>query len=136
MRLTGRLSGSGLTLQPSGGLTLTIEDNEPEPKVTLVLTPDSIREDDGETTVTATLDSPSTEVTTITVTATPVAPAVAGDFRLIGTTLTIPPGATESTESVTIEAVDNDCRGAEQAGDGIGHGGERPSGSAIRRTGR
>ena len=108
VRLTGRLSGSGLTLQPSGGLTLTIEDNEPEPKVTLVLTPDSIREDDGETTVTATLDSPSTEETTITVTATPVAPAVAGDFRLIGTTLTIPPGETESTGTVTIEAVGNE----------------------------
>ena len=105
----GSLSGSGLTLvQPSGGLTVTIEDNEPEPKVTLVLTPDSIREDGGETTVTATLDSPSTEETTITVTATPVAPAVAGDFQLNGATLTIPPGATESTGSVTIEAVNND----------------------------
>ena len=109
VRLTGRLSGSGLSLvQPPGGLTVTIEDNEPEPKATLVLTPDSIREDGGETTVTATLDIASPEVTTIAVTATPVAPAVAGDFRLIGTTLTIPPGATESTDTVTIEAVDND----------------------------
>ena len=108
VRVTGSLSGSGLTLQPSGGLTVTIEDNEPKPKVTLVLMPDSIREDGGETTVTATLDSPSTEVTTITVTATPVAPAVAGDFRLIGATLRIPPGMTESTGTATIEAVDND----------------------------
>ena len=109
VRLTGSLSGSGLRLvQPSGGLTVTIKDNEPEPKVTLVLTPDSIREDGGETTVTATLDSPSTEVTTITVTATPVSPAVEADFQLNGTTLTIPPGATESTGTVTIEAVDNE----------------------------
>ena len=63
VRLTGSLSAPGLSLvQPSGGLTVTIEDNEPEPKAALVLTPESIREDGGETTVTAVLDSPSTGV--------------------------------------------------------------------------
>ena len=108
VRLTGSLSGSALTLvQPQGGLTVTIEDNEPEPKVTLVLTPDSIREDGGSTEVTATLDSPSTAETTVTVMVEPVAPAVVGDFQLNGTTLTIPPGETESTGTVTIKAVDN-----------------------------
>ena len=106
--VTGSLSTPGLALEPAGGLTVTIEDNEPEPLVTLVLTPDSIREDGGATTVTATLDSPSTAVTTITVAASPVAPAVEGDFRLIGSQLTIPIGETGSTGSVTIEAVDNE----------------------------
>ena len=106
--VTGSLSTPGLALEPEGGLTVTIEDNEPEPLVTLVLTPDSIREDGGATTVTATLDSPSTAVTTITVAASPVAPAVEGDFRLIGSQLTISIGETASTGSVTIEAVDNE----------------------------
>ena len=109
VRVTGSLSVPGLSLeQPPGGLTLTIEDNEPEPQATLVLMPESIREDGGSAEVTATLDSPSTAATTITVTAAAVAPAVAGDFRLIGTTLTIPIGATESTGTVTIEAIDNE----------------------------
>ncbi len=109
VRVTGSLSVPGLSLeQPSGGLTVTIEDNEPEPQATLVLMPESIREDGGSTEVTATLDSPSTAETTVTVMVEPVAPAVVGDFRLIGTTLTIPVGATESTGSVTIEAVDNE----------------------------
>ena len=114
VRVSGSVSAAGI--EAPADATLTIQDDEtapvppvlPEPKATLVLTPESIREDGGSTTVTATLDSPSTAATTITVTATPVAPAVAGDFRQIGTTLTIPIGATESTGSVTIEAVDNE----------------------------
>ncbi len=114
VRVSGSVSPAGI--EAPADVTLTIQDEEtapvppvlPEPKATLALTPESIREDGGSTTVTATLDSPSTAATTITVTATPVAPAVAGDFRQIGTTLTIPIGATESTGSVTIEAVDNE----------------------------
>ena len=114
VRVSGSVSAAGI--EAPADVTLTIQDEEtapvppvlPEPKATLALTPESIREDGGSTTVTATLDSPSTAATTITVTATPVAPAVAGDFRQIGTTLTIPIGATESTGSVTIEAVDNE----------------------------
>ena len=109
VRVTGSLSVPGLSLeQPSGGLTLTIEDNEPEPQATLVLMPESIREDGGSAEVTATLDSPSTAATTITVTAAAVAPAVAGDFRQDGATLTIPIGATESTGTVTVTAIDNE----------------------------
>ena len=109
VRVTGSLSAPGLVLvQPPGGLTLTIEDDEPEPQVTLVLTPDSISEDGGSTTVTATLDSASTQQTLITVSAAPVAPAVADDFRLEGGTLTIDAGETESTGGVTIVAIDNE----------------------------
>ena len=60
--------------------------------------------------MTATLDSPSTAATTITVTAEAVAPALAVDFRLIGDTLTIPIGATTSTGTVTITAIDNEVK--------------------------
>ena len=109
VRVTGTLSVSGLTLEPQGGLTVSIEDNEPEPRVTLVLAPESIREDGGVSTVTAELDSASIAETTITVSAEPVDPAVTGDFRLSSNEeLTIPIGATTSTGTVTITAVDNE----------------------------
>ena len=102
--------GSGLTVEPRAGLEVTIADDEDAPNASLVLTPDSIREDGGETTVTAVLDSPSSARTTVTVSATAVAPAVAGDFRLIGNTrLTIEAGDTTSSgTAVTITAVDNE----------------------------
>ena len=66
------------------GQTVTITDDEAAPVVTLVLTPDSIAEDGGTSTVTATLSSASTEPFTVTVAAAPDAPAVAGDFALSG----------------------------------------------------
>ena len=97
-----------LTVAPAAGwLEVTIEDDDPTPEAVLVLTPDSIREDGGSTTVTATLDRPSAEATTIEVTATPVSPAVAADFTQSGTTLTIAAGATSSTGTVTVTARDN-----------------------------
>ena len=99
---------SGLTVGPAAGVAVTIEDDDPTPVVSLVLTPDSVREDGGSSTVTATLDRPSSARTTVTVSATPVSPAVPGDFRQRGTTLTIPAGATESTGSVTFSGVNND----------------------------
>ena len=111
VRVTGSLSRAALAelvLLPANGLTVTIKDDEPAPTVTLVLTPDSIREDGGSTTVTATLDSASTRQTLITVSAAPVAPAVAEDFRLVGTQLFITAGETESDGRVTIEAIDNE----------------------------
>ena len=88
--------------------TLTITDNDPPPTVTLALSePDhTIRE--GETlTVTAELNHPSSAATAVTVSATAVSPAVAADFRLSGTSLTIPAGATESTGSATLTAEEN-----------------------------
>ena len=104
---TVTLSGeSGATIE-DGAATGTITDDDATPTVTLVLTPDSITEDGGVSTVTATLDHPSSESTTVTVTAAPVSPAVAGDYTLSGSRLTIAAGATESTGEVTITAVDN-----------------------------
>ena len=89
-------------------VTLTIRDNDATPTVTLVLTPDSITESGGTSTVTARLNHPSSEATTVSVSASPVSPAVAGDYTLSGNLdLTIAAGATTSTGTVTVTGVDN-----------------------------
>ena len=65
--------------------------------------------------MTATLDKAAGSETTITVAATPVAPAVAADFTLSeAKVLTIAAGATTSTGTVTITAVDNDVDAADK----------------------
>ena len=77
-------------------------------QVTLALDSDSISEDGGVSTVTATLDRASSEETTVTVSASAVSPAVSGDYTLSGNRiLTIAAGATASTGAVTLTAVDN-----------------------------
>ena len=88
--------------------TLTITDDEAAPAVTLVLTPDSIAEDGGTATVTATVSATSPEPFSVTVAVEPDAPAVAGDFVLSGDTLSFAANATDSTGEMTIAAVDND----------------------------
>ena len=78
--------------------------------VTLILTPRQIDESGtaNQTTVTAALTKPLTSAVVVTVSATAVAPAVAGDFTLsTAKTLTIAANATTSTGTVTITAVDN-----------------------------
>ena len=87
----------------------------PPPSATLVLTPPSISENAGVSTVTATLDRTTSAAVTITVSAAAVAPAVSGDFTLTGTTLTIPAGTTTSTGTVTLTAVDNAIDAADKA---------------------
>ena len=77
------------------------------PTVTLTLSPDAIAENGGVSAVAARLDRASSLPTEVKVTATPEAPAAAGDFQLSGTTLTIPAGERTSTETLTITAVDN-----------------------------
>ena len=81
-------------------------DNE-APTVTLSLSPETISENGGAATLTAGLDGPVPEATTVTVAAAPGAGAAAGDFRLSGTTLRIPANATASENALTITAVDN-----------------------------
>ena len=110
--VTGRASGLGV--EPSAGLELTITDNDDAPVATLSLTPATIREDGGVSTVTATLDHPSSELTTLTISAVPVPPAQTGDFSQSGTTLTIPAGGARSTGTVTLAAVDNDVQAGDQ----------------------
>ncbi len=87
---------------------LTITDDDATPTVTLNLSPTSIPENAGSTSVTATLNHPSSEETTITISVAPTSPATASDYTLSGSILTITAGATESTETVTITAEDND----------------------------
>ena len=86
-------------------VTLTLTDDEPT--VTLVLTPTSISENAEVSTVRATLSGSTSVVTTVTVTAAAVSPAVSGDFTLSGATLTIAANATTSTGTVTVTGVDN-----------------------------
>ena len=106
---------SGLSLEPASGLKVTIEDDDDPPTVTLVLDPDSIDEDGGKSTVTATLDKPSIEDIEVTVSASPVPPAVASDFTLSDEpVLTIEAGDTTSSGTVTITASDNDLGGGGQ----------------------
>ena len=97
----GAMSGTG---------TGTITDDDPAPTVTLALSPTSIAESGATnaSTVTASLDRPSSAATTITVSATAGTNAEAGDFSLSSTpTLTIAAGATSSTGTVTVTAQDN-----------------------------
>ena len=99
---------AGVTVK---GTSFTIADNDDTPTVTLVLTPASINESGGTnaSTVTATMDGKSSEAVTLTVSAMPVSPAVAGDLTLSDNkTLTIPANTQASTGVVTIAAVDND----------------------------
>ena len=88
-------------------VTLTITDDEDAPAVTLVLSPDTIGENGGVSTITATASPASSEAFTVTVSAYAVSPAVAGDFELAGTTLSFAANATRSTGEVTITAVGN-----------------------------
>ena len=99
--------GHGLVAAPSG-VTLTIADDDARPRSALALSPASISESAGVATVTATLSNPSAAAVTLTVSAAPVAPAVAGDFALSSaTTLTIAAGETTSAGTVTVTAVGN-----------------------------
>ena len=78
--------------------------------------------------MTATLNEASDSETTITVSATPVAPAAADDFTLSSDrTLTIAAGSTSSTGQVTITAVDNAVEEADKT--------VRVSGAATNPTG-
>ncbi len=107
---TVQVQGTATNVQGVTGpveIALTITDEDAAPSVTLVLSSPSIREGGERTTVTATLSRPSSEVTTVEVTALPDAPATGSDFVQTGTTLTISAGATSSTGLVTITSVDN-----------------------------
>ena len=95
---TAESSVAARTPQP---VLLAIADDDETPQVALVLTPAVIgqREPNNVSTVTATLERPSSEATTITVS------AVGEDFRLSANkTLTVAAGATASAGTVTLTA--------------------------------
>ncbi len=110
--VTGSLSGVTVT-----DTSITIEDNDDTPTVTLVLTPPSINESGATnaSTITATMDGKSSKPVTLKVSADPVAPTVTGDFTLSDNkTLTIPALSKTSTGVVTITAADNDVHAADK----------------------
>ena len=102
--VTGTATGGNGVGAPANR-TLTITNDEETPRVTLALDPTSITESGGVSTVTASLNGLSSADV---LTATAVAPAVAGDFTLSGNReLTITAGQTESTGEVRVTAVGN-----------------------------
>ena len=114
LRVSGVAAGGRGVADPTA-VTLTIDDDEALPTVTLDLAPRSIVEGSGVnvTVVRAVLSGPSGEAATVTVTAEPVAAsgAVADDFTLsAATTLTIAAGTTVSSGLVTVTAVNNDAQ--------------------------
>ena len=109
--VSGAVPAEGVTAPADAILTISDDDEAPPgetPVVTLALNPDSIAENGGVSTVTATLNTASAEAFTVTVSAVAVDPAVTGDFTLGGATLSFAADATTSTGEVTITAVDND----------------------------
>ena len=66
-RITGPSSVDSLTIQPSGGLTLTIVDDDEPPTLSLTLTPSTIAEDGGASTVTASLNTPASAAISVVV---------------------------------------------------------------------
>ncbi len=99
------------TVSTSAGTgTGTITDDDAAPTVTLALSRGTIDESGAENsaTVTATLNHASSAQTTVIVSAAPGTNTVAGDYSLSANkTLAIAAGATSSTGTVTITAVDN-----------------------------
>ena len=104
VRIAGAVSDSALAVSSA---LLTIEDSNAVPTVSLMLSNDSIGEAGGESTVTAFMSHASSAKTTVTITVAPVEPAKARDFRLSGTTLSIPAGRTASSGAIVITALDN-----------------------------
>ena len=112
VRVTGSTTVAGLAV---GVAHVVIEDNDAAPTVTLSLSDTSIGENGGTTTVTATLDRASGAATTVTISVTPVSPAVVADYSLsTNRTLTIAAGQTLSTRTVTLTAVNNDVDAADR----------------------
>ncbi len=107
--LTGG-TGDNVQQPDPASLDFTITDDDPTPRAALSVLPNPVDEADGgaTVTVTATLDRPSGEATTLTVSAAPATgsnPAETEDFTLSsGVELTIAAGQTASTGTVTITA--------------------------------
>ena len=100
---------------PVTGSKIEIVDDDDSPTVTLSLSDGSIGEDAGVSKVTASLSHASIFATTITVSASPVSPAAASDYKLsTDKVLTIAAGRTASTGTVTITGVDNDVDAADK----------------------
>ena len=92
----------------------TIYEDEAQPQVTLAVAPDSISENGGQSTVTASLNTIVEADVAVTVTTRPDAAAEPDDFTQTGSLLTIPAGQKNSTGTVTITSVDDDDDGPDK----------------------
>ena len=101
--VSGAVSSENRAREPEA-VTLTIEDDDETPVATLSLTPAVIDESgaNNASAVSATLSNPSSEATTITVSASGMG------YAQSGTTLTIPALGTTSAGAVTLTAVDDE----------------------------
>ena len=100
--VTGSRGGTGFGF----ARTITITDNEQAPKLTLTLTDNSISENDGSTTVSASVAPRTVDAFTATFSIAPDAPATAADYDLTGT-LSFAALSATPTGTVTIEANNN-----------------------------
>ena len=100
-----------LRVQAPGAVTLAIADDDDAPTVVLSVSPSSIAEAGGEATVSAALSHPSSEPTTVTVS------AVAGAYTVgAGATIVIAAGQTvNAADTAVITAVDNDVDAPDNA---------------------
>ena len=103
---SGTSGGNGASVPPS--LPPAIPGVETPPTVTIELSPSSISENGGSATLTASLSSPSSATTTLTVSIAPSDGADSADYTLSKPTLTIGAGATTSADSLTVSAIDNE----------------------------
>ena len=94
---------------PPDGVALAIKDDEEAPTPTLSLSSSTISEDGvgGPATVSVRLSHPSSEATTVTVTAAGADPKAA-EFTLTGAVLTVLAGRTQGESTATLTATDND----------------------------
>ena len=92
------------------GVTLTLEDDDAAPTAALSVSPASISENGATATVRATLSHPSSQPTTVTVTAQANVFTVASGA---GGTIIVAAGQTTTTDTATITAVDNDADAAD-----------------------
>ena len=110
------LPSATATATPRGAAQVGARANVAQAVVTLELSPSSIVEGGGVSTVTASVDSVSSTLLTVTVSAEPVTPAVPEDFTLSANrTLAIAAGQLTSTGTVTISANDNTEEGPDKA---------------------
>ena len=102
--VSGTASDSlGLTNDPPN-VTLTLTDDEAAPGATLSLNPASVTENGGSSTVSATLSHPSSQPSTVTVTAVPGAYAAGTDAIIV-----IAAGSTTAaSDTAVVTAVDDD----------------------------
>ena len=91
-----------------------IFEDEEQPRVTLAVTPASIAENNGQSTVTASLNTIVESDVEVTVTTEPAVAAQSDDFTQTGTLLTISAGQKTGTGTVTISAVDDDVDGPDK----------------------